>query len=239
MKHSNSILLSQFVEDPADTIKLIDEYLEKYRPDDVHPLVFNAQRIELELRSEQITIDQAIEKGERLLSNALSLEHLELGAKIRRLLAGLYQSQGDSKRSFDAFEKAREYFISQELVYEEAVTFFIFLPALLQYHSAKLLGVTGIYGGASIKGKEFFDNLELSEEIERIREIFEEHEDPVRSKMAQFFLLSYKISMMGYGTDFNNSILEIKDIYQWMLDKGELHYSEMIGQFLEMVKQFG
>ena len=56
--------------------------------------------------------------------------------------------------------------------------------------------------------------------------------------MAQFFQLSYKISMIGYGKEFSDSLHEIKDIYQWMLDRGELHYSEMIGQFLELVKQF-
>ena len=75
-------------------------------------------------------------------------------------------------------------------------------------------------------------------EIERIREIFEKYNDPVRAKMARFFLLSYKISMIGLNQEYKKSINEISDIYQWMLDKGELHYSEMIGQFLELVNQF-
>ncbi|MHA1954623.1 MAG: hypothetical protein ACW96U_11835 [Candidatus Heimdallarchaeaceae archaeon] len=232
------ILLSQFVEEPSETIRLIDEYLERYQPDDIHPLIFNAQRIELELRSEQITPTIAAEKGERILANAESIEHLELSAKIRRLLAGLYQSLGDSKRAYNAFDKTRKYFISQNLEYEEAVTFFIFLPAMLQFHSAKMLGIAGLYGGMTGKSKEFIETIDLTEEMERIEEIFERFKDPVRSKMAQFFQLSYKISMIGYGPEFNNSIHEIKDIYQWMIDKGELHYSEMIGQFLELVKQF-
>jgi hypothetical protein len=232
------ILLSQFVEEPAETIRLIDEYLERYQPDDIHPLIFNAQRIELELRSEQITPTIAAEKGERILANAESIEHLELGAKIRRLLAGLYQSLGDSRRAYNAFDKTRKYFISQNMEYEEAVTFFIFLPAMLQFHSAKMLGIAGLYGGMSGKSKDFIESIDLALEMERIKDVFDKYNDPVRSKMAYFFQLSYKISMIGYGKEFTDSLHEIKDIYQWMLDRGELHYSEMIGQFLELVKQF-
>lgn len=232
------IILSQFVEEPTETIRLLDEYLERYQPEDIHPLLFNAQRIELELRSEQITPTIAIEKGERLLLSAESIEHLELAAKVRRLLAGLYQSIGNTRNAAEAFGKSREYFISQELEYEEALTFFIFLPVLLQYHSAKMMGLTGILSGTSLKSNEFLDNVDLAEEIDRILEIFEKYKDSVRTKMTQFFQLSYKISMVGYGNEFNQSIHEIKDIYQWMIDKGELHYSEMIGQFLELVKQF-
>ncbi len=232
------IILSQFVEEPAETIRLLDEYLERYKPEDIHPLLFNAQRIELELRSEQITPAIAIEKGERLLLSAESIEHLELAAKVRRLLAGLYQSIGNTRNAAEAFGKSREYFISQELEYEEALTFFIFLPVLLQYHSAKMMGLTGILTGTGLKSNEFLENVDLREEIERILDIFEKYNDSVRTKMTQFFQLSYKISMVGYGNEFNQSIHEIKDIYQWMVDKGELHYSEMIGQFLELVKQF-
>jgi len=231
------IILSQFVEEPEETINLIDEYIERYQPEDIAPLVFNAQRIELELRSDKITPAIAIEKGERLLYNAESIEHLELAAKIRRLLAGLYQSTGDLKNSYSAFEESRKYFISQKLDYEEAITFFIFLPALLQFHSAKVLGITGVLGGGSLKGNEYLDDLDLSEEIERIRNVFEEFNDDIRSQMTLFFQLSYKISMIGYGDDFQDSIIEIKAIYKWMLDKGEIHYSEMIGQFLELIKQ--
>ncbi|MCG3216329.1 MAG: hypothetical protein KAS63_06395 [Candidatus Heimdallarchaeota archaeon] len=231
------IILSQFVEDPTETINLIDEYLDRYKPEDIAPLVFNAQRIELELRSDQITPSIAIEKAERLLYNAESIEHLELAAKIKRLLAGLYQSTGDIKSSYKAFEEARKYFLSQEMEYEEAVTFFIFLPALLQFHSAKVLGIMGIFGGSGTRGKEFIEGIDLSEEIDRIKDVFDEYGDDVRSKMAQFFQISYKISMIGVGDEFQDSIIEIKALYKWMLDEGELHYSEMIGQFLELVKQ--
>ncbi|MCE7743298.1 MAG: hypothetical protein GOP50_12680 [Candidatus Heimdallarchaeota archaeon] len=232
------IILSQFVEDPEETIRLIDEYLERYQPDDFHPLMFNAQRIELELRSERITPDEAVEKGERLLFSAESIEHRELSSKVRRLMAGLYQSIGNPNDSFKSFEKARDYFLEQKLEYEEAVTIFIYLPALLQFHSAKLLGLTGYLGGPRVKDTSLIEQLDLALEIDRIKEIFEEFDDPVRAKMATFFSLSYKISMIGMNKEFNNSINEIGDIYQWMLDKGELHYSEMIGQFLELVTQF-
>ncbi len=232
------IILSQFVEEPEVTIKLIDEYLERYQPDDFHPLMFNAQRIELELRSERITPEEAVEKGERLLFSAESIEQLELSAKVRRLMAGLYQAIGKPNESFKSFEKAKNYFKKQKLEYEEAVTIFIYLPALLQFHSAKLLGLTGYLGGPRIKNSAAIEQMDLALEIERIQEIFEEYEDYVRAKMAQFFLLSYKISMIGMNKEFKNSITEINDIYQWMLDKGELHYSEMIGQFLELINQF-
>ncbi|MBY9001152.1 MAG: hypothetical protein KGD64_09575, partial [Candidatus Heimdallarchaeota archaeon] len=231
------IILSQFVEEPQETIRLIDEYLDRYQPEDIHPLMFNAQRIELQLRSEKITPTEAIEKGERLLLTASSLENKELSAKVRRLLAGLYQSTGDTKKSFKSFEKARKYFLSQNLEYEEAVTFFIYLPALLQLHSAKTLGILGMVGGTSLKDSKLLETLDLTDEIDRIKDIFERYDDPVRAKMAQFFELSFKISMMGYGHDFNNSISEIDAIYQWMIDRGELNYSEMIGQFLDLIKQ--
>ncbi len=232
------IILSQFVEEPEETIRLIDEYLERYQPDDFHPLMFNAQRIELELRSERITPEEAVEKGERLLFSAESIEHRELSSKVSRLMAGLYQSIGNPNNSFKSFEKARDYFIEQKLEYEEAVTVFIYLPALLQFHSAKLLGLTGYLGGPRIKNTSLIDQMDLALEIDRIKEVFEEYDDHVRAKMSRFFLLSYKISMIGMNQEYKNSISEIGDIYQWMLDKGELHYSEMIGQFLELVNQF-
>jgi len=232
------IILSQFVEEPEETIRLMDEYLDRYQPDDFHPLMFNAQRIELELRSEKITPEEAVEKGERLLFSAESIEHQELTAKVRRLMAGLYQSIGKPNKSFESFEKARQYFIDQKLEYEEAVTMFIYLPALLQFHSAKLLGLTGYLGGPKIKNKTLVDQFDLAIEIDRLIQIFEEYDDQVRAKMAKFFLLSYKISMISKNREYDNSIKEINDIYQWMLDEGELHYSEMIGQFLELVKQY-
>ena len=232
------IILSQFVEEPEETIRLIDEYLDRYQPDDFHPLMFNAQRIDLELRSEQITAEEAIEKGERLLFSAESIEHQELTAKVSRLMAGLYQSVANPNESFKSFKRAREYFIEQGLEYEEAVTVFIYLPALLQFHSAKLLGLSGYLGGPRIKDKEMIDKLDLALEIDRIIEIFEEFRDLVRAKMARFFLLSYKISMMSRNQEYNRSISEIGDIYQWMVDKGEIHYSEMIGQFLDLIKQY-
>lgn len=231
------IILSQFVEEPQETIRLIDEYLNRYQPEDMHPLMFNAHRIELQLRSEEITISEAIEKGERLLSISSSVENKELSAKVMRLLAGLYQSIGDTTKSFSSFEKARRFFLSQNLEYDEAVTFFIYLPALLQFHSAKTLGILGMVGGTSIKDSNLLDSLDLTEEIARIKDIFERYNDSVRAKMAQFFELSFRISMMGYGQDFKTSINEIDTIYHWMIDKGELNYSEMIGQFLELIKQ--
>ena len=232
------IILSQFVEEPEETIRLIDEYLERYHPDDFHPLMFNAQRIELELRSDRISPEEALEKGERLIFSAESIEHVELTAKVRRLMAGLYQSLGNPNKSFKSFEKAKEYFVKQKLEYEEAVTIFIYLPALLQFHSAKLLGLTGYLGGPRIKDVSTIEHMDLALEIERIKGIFEEYNDIVRAKMAQFFYLSYKISMIGMTKEFQKSITEIDDIYQWMLDKGEIHYSEMIGQFLDLVNQF-
>ncbi len=232
------IILSQFVEEPEETIRLIDEYLERYQPDDFHPLMFNAQRIELELRSEKISPEEAVEKGERLLFSAESIEHMELSSKVRRLMAGLYQSIGNPNDSFKSFEKAKNYFEKEKLEYEEAITTFIYLPALLQFHSAKLLGLTGYLGGPRIRNTALIDQMDLALEIERIGEIFEKYNDPVRAKMARFFLLSYKISMIGMNQEYKKSINEINDIYQWMLDEGELHYSEMIGQFLELVNQF-
>ncbi len=232
------IILSQFVSEPEETIDLMDEYLERYQPDDFHPLIFNTQRVELELRSERITPEEAVEKGERLILTAESIEHLELTAKIRRLMAGLYQSTGKPTESYESFEQAKQYFVNQKLEYEEAVTIFIYLPALLQFHSARLLGLTGYLGGPRGKDSSKLDKLDIPIEIERIKDIFEKYDDEVRAKMASFFQLSYKISSIGVGTDLKSSINEISDIYQWMLDKGELHYSEMIGQFLELVKQF-
>ena len=143
-----------------------------------------------------------------------------------------------ASQSFNSFKKAREYFIEQGLEYEEAVTVFIYLPALLQFHSAKLLGLSGYLGGPRIKDKSMIDQLDLALEIDRIIEIFEEYDDQVRAKMARFFLLSYKISMMNKNQEYSRSINEIGDIYQWMVDKGEIHYSEMIGQFLDLIKQY-
>ncbi|MHA1398218.1 MAG: hypothetical protein ACTSSF_11060, partial [Candidatus Heimdallarchaeaceae archaeon] len=160
------IILSQFVEEPEETIKLIDDYLDRYQPEDIHPLMFNAQRIELELRSEQINAQAAIEKALRLRAEAQSIEQLELEAKINRLLAGLYQSLGENSKSFTAFKKAREYFISQELEYEEAVTFFIFLPAFLQFYSARLLGIIGRFRSSKYEGNEFLEEIDLPQEID-------------------------------------------------------------------------
>ncbi|MCG3260190.1 MAG: hypothetical protein H7644_10610 [Candidatus Heimdallarchaeota archaeon] len=232
------IILSQFVSEPEETIDLMDEYLERYQPDDFHPLIFNTQRVELELRSERITAEEAVEKGERLILTAESIDHLELTAKIKRLMAGLYQSTGNPSDSYKSFEKAKQYFLDQNLEYEEAVTIFIYLPALLQFHSARLLGLTGYLGGPKGKGSSQLEKIDIPTEIDRIIEIFERYDDKIRAKMAQFFQLSYKISSIGIGSDLKGSLNEISDIYQWMLDKGELHYSEMIGQFLELVKQF-
>jgi len=232
------IILSQFVSEPEETIDLMDEYLERYQPDDFHPLIFNTQRVELELRSERITPEEAVEKGERLILTAESIEHLELTAKIKRLMAGLYQSTGNPSDSYKSFEKAKQYFLDQNLEYEEAVTIFIYLPALLQFHSARLLGLTGYLGGPKGKGSSQLEKIDIPTEIDRIIDIFERYDDKIRAKMAQFFQLSYKISSIGIGSDLKSSLNEISDIYQWMLDKGELHYSEMIGQFLELVKQF-
>ncbi|MHA1258262.1 MAG: hypothetical protein ACTSRO_01255 [Candidatus Heimdallarchaeaceae archaeon] len=85
---------------------------------------------------------------------------------------------------------------------------------------------------------EFLEEIDLPQEIDRLKAVFEQYKDIVRAKMTEFFLLSFKVSSLGQSVLLNESIHEIENIYQWMLDKGELHYSEMIGQFLEVISKF-
>lgn len=228
------IMLSQFVEEPEETIRLIDEYLERYSPDDINPILFSAQRIELELRSDKITPKIATEKAERALYSSLSIEHLDLSAKIQRLLAGLYQTTGKNKEAFISFEKAQNYFISQNMEYEEAVTFFVFLPAFLHYFSTRAFGGSFHFYGA-VKLPDTIEGLDIFKEMLRIENLFEKYNDPVRAKMTKFFSISHKISQQIVEKDINKSISEMEELYQWMLDRGELHYSEMIGKYLELI----
>ncbi|MHA1304449.1 MAG: tetratricopeptide repeat protein [Candidatus Heimdallarchaeaceae archaeon] len=234
------IILSQFVEEPEKTIELIDNYIERYKPEDIQPLALGAHRIELELRAGRITPKDAIENAERVLSSVESIEHHEIAARIRRLLAGLYHTIGETEEAFSAFSKAKEYFISQKLEYEEAVTTFIFLPAFLQRASAKMLRSFENLLSSFFpeKYKEEKDEFDVEKEMQRIKEVFERYGDQVRAMMTQFFYLSYQITIANMSIDIQSTIEGIEAIYKWMLDNGELQYSEMIGNFLELLHRF-
>ena len=71
-----------------------------------------------------------------------------------------------------------------------------------------------------------------------VKNIFEKKGDQVRAKMTHFFELSFKMSLdISMGSEFRKSLNEIKDIHDWMVEQGELQYSEMIGQFLDLLKR--
>lgn len=232
------IILSQFVKEPEETIGLIDEYMQRYEPEDVYPLVFNAQKIDLEYRSNRINKERAIEKAERNLLQISSLELKELEAKTRRLLAGFYHSSGEFKKAYQTYTEARYYFSDQNMEYEEAVTFFIFLPVFLQMYSAKRMEVLRPLLFNQTDDFESLEREELEEEMENIYNIFIEYNDEVKAKMTKFFELSFRITSVRYGKKLSQSINEIDQIHQWMVSEGEIYYSEMIANFLDLIEKW-
>lgn len=229
------IILSQFVSSPEETLSLIDEYMQRYPTEGIQPIGLESQIIEFKLRTSMLTPEDAIEYSERVLLAAQSLELKELEARIRRLLCGLYHTVGDASKAMEHYQKARDYYQEEGLEYEEALTVFVFLPAMLQYSSAKVLGVFNF-----LVPKPTADVKEstIEEDLAFIKEVFENKNDQVRAKMAHFFELSYKMSMnILMGTEFSETIDAIKDIHEWMIEQGEIQYSEMIGQFLELVRR--
>ncbi|MHA1686293.1 MAG: hypothetical protein ACTSYD_07755 [Candidatus Heimdallarchaeaceae archaeon] len=229
------IILSQFVEDPQETLKLIDEYMQRYPTEGIQPIGLESQIVEFKLRTGMLTPQDAIEYTERILLATQSLEMRELEARIRRLLAGLYHTIGDPAKAVENYEKARKYYQTEKLEYEEALTIFMFLPAMLQYTSA---GVLGVFGFFLMEQNFRMKDYELEEEMEYVKNIFEKKGDQVRAKMTHFFELSFKMSLdISMGSEFRKSLNEIKDIHDWMVEQGELQYSEMIGQFLDLLKR--
>ena len=133
--------------------------------------------------------------------------------------------------------KAKHYFISENLEYEEALTSFIFLPALIQNKSRSMLrDFSGILMNFEIDKE--LEDLDIEEEMKRIMDIFENYGDIVKAKMTKFFYLSYQITQLNLNTNVKSLLRGIEEIYQWMIDHGELAYSEMIGNFLDLFHHF-
>jgi len=229
------IILSQFVEEPEETLKLIDEYLARYGTEDFLPTELEVFRIRLAIRTGKIDITKAIEKLERALLIAQSSGNKNTEADAKLLLASLYQMVNESFKSFQLYSSAREYYKKQKLEYKEAQAVFFYLPALLQRHSAAILGIGMLFAQNPNVLDNIISSTKIDKEIEWIIKVFQKYKDPVKEKMSLFFLLSYRIPFLGQGPELQESVKQIREIYKWMENHGEMYYSEMIGQFLELL----
>ncbi len=232
------IILSQFIEEPEETIKLIDEYMEKYKTDDIHPVFFNAQKIELELRASKVTPQVALEKMERVLCELRSIEMKELEAKIFRMISGLYHFAGQYKTALTTYMNSRQYYKSQKMRYEEALSFFVFIPSLIHLYSIKILAIYPYEDENDQKTLVDVTDQYLKDNFEEAEKVFIEFNDIIKAKMTKFFALSFAISDHSQPLRLKETVDEMKDIYQWMIDNGEIHFSEMIGQYIEIVDKF-
>ncbi len=204
------IILSQFTDEPEETLELIDEYSARYNPEDVQSLALNSYRIELELRTGKISLYESITKAERLLHISKSIGHSDIAARISRLLSGLYQSINEEQKAYDSFLEAKRYFSSQELEYEEAMTMFVYLPAYIKSSTI----ISDIITNYMPSYKKLLNEKEKQELSAETDSLVTNEKVSVESNEDEIITIKKKYGLLGYPLPYESDILKTVKIFE-------------------------